>query len=63
MDSEKRLTFAPNEVQFARDFKICVLPTSELFKAVVRVLDGSKLSRNEIEKKILDADPICKLVE
>jgi len=62
LDSKKRLTFEPNEIEFAQDFKICVLPTSELFKAVVHILKGNKLSRNEIEKRILEANPICKLV-
>jgi len=63
LDSKKRLSFEKNEIDFAHDFNICVLPTSELFKAVVYILKGNKLSRNEIEKKILEADPICKLLD
>lgn len=62
LDSKKRLMFEPNEIEFAQDFKICVLPTSELFRAVVHILEGNKLSRNEIEKRILEANPICKIV-
>jgi len=62
-DSTKRLRFEKNEIDFARDFNICVLPTNELFKAVVYILEGNKLSRNEIEKKILEAAPLCKLFD
>lgn len=63
LGSKKRLKFELNEIEFSRDFKICILSTSELFKAVVHILGGKKLSRNEIEKRILEANPICKLVE
>jgi hypothetical protein len=62
LDSKKRLMFEPNEIEFAQDFEICVLSTSELFKAVIHILKGNKLSRNDIEKRILEANPICRLV-
>jgi len=61
-DSKKRLHFEPNEIEFAKDFKICVLPTVELFNAVKYVLQGNKLPREENEKRILEADAICKLI-
>lgn len=63
LSSKKRIKFEPNEIQFAQEFKICVLPTRELFKAVIHILNGGKLSRNEFEEKILNANPICTLVD
>jgi len=60
--SKKRVMFEPNEIEFAQDFDICVLPTSELFRAVVHVLKGNTISRNEIEKRILIANPVCRLL-
>jgi len=60
--SDLRLKFEPNEIEFAKRFQLCVLPTVELFKAVVHVLKGNNLTREEIENKILKADPICKLI-
>jgi hypothetical protein len=62
-DSKMRLKFEPNEIEFAKRFNLCVLPTVELFKAVVHVLKGNQLPREEIERKILEAKPICKLVD
>jgi hypothetical protein len=62
-DPKLRLKFEPNEIEFAKRFQLCVLPTVELFKAVVHVLNGNKLPRDEIEKRILEAKPICKLVD
>jgi hypothetical protein len=61
-DSSLRLRFEPNEIQFAQRFQLCVLPTVELFKAVAHVLNGNKLTRDEIESKLLKANPICKLI-
>lgn len=62
LDSSKRLHFETNEIDFAKDFNICILPTSELFKAVRYVLEENTLSREDIESKMLDAEPICILV-
>jgi len=62
-DSKKRIWFEKNEIDFAKDFNICVLPTSELFKAVVYVLEGNRLLRSDIEKRILEANPLCKLLD
>lgn len=63
LNSEMRTHFEPNEMKFAKDFHLCILPTCEIFKAVVEVLKGNKIKREEIEKRILEASPICKLVD
>ncbi len=62
-ESKLRLKFEPNEIEFAKDFNLCVLPSVELFKAVVAVLNGKKIPRELIEKRILEASPICKIVD
>jgi len=61
LDSDKRTKYEPNEIEFAQDFGLCILPTSELFKAVKNTLSGKGFLREEIESRILSADPICNL--
>lgn len=61
--SQKRTDFAPNQMEWAQDINMCVLPTVEIFKAVVEILKGNKISRDEIERRILEADPLCILID
>jgi len=62
-ESDKRKNFASNQIQAAQQYKLCILPTIEIFKAVVKKLGGNPIGRYEIERRILNADPICKLVD
>ena len=61
--SKLRLHYEPNEIEFANDFKLCIIPTTELFKAVVYVLSGKSIKRTEIERRILNAEPVCKIID
>jgi hypothetical protein len=61
--SKLRLRYEPNEIEFAKDFNLCIIPTIELFKAVVQELKGKSVGRSEIERRILNAKPVCKIVD
>ena len=60
-DSEKRISFPKNQIEDAQDVDVCILPTIELFRAVKEKMQGKEINRIDIEKKILEADPVCKL--
>lgn len=49
----ERSDFEHNEVIYARDHNICILPSSVLFEIVKRHLGGEKISRKDIEQSIV----------
>lgn len=60
---DKREEFAPNELTYAQERKICMLPTHEIFKALIEKMKGNKeITRKSIEQKIVSADGLCKLI-
>lgn len=61
LESEKRIEYSDNEIEFAQDFGLSILPTAELFNAVKKHLNGEGLTREQIESRLLSANPICNL--
>ena len=60
---KRKQEFAPNEIDYAQKREICILPTEEIFNAVVEKLKGNKrLTREYIEEKITSTNGICKLI-
>ena len=55
--------FEPNEFDYAKTRKICILPTFEIFKAVTEKMNNNpEITRENIEKKILSSNGLCKLI-
>lgn len=61
---EQREHFEPNELKFAGQREICILPSHELFYATIKKIDGSsELTRKLVEEKIAKSNGICRLSE
>lgn len=59
---KQREHFEANELKFAKQREICILPSHEIFYAVVEKMKGnSKFTRKSIEEKIESSKDICKL--
>lgn len=56
--------FEPNEKEYAKSRKICILPTYEIFKAVVEKTknNNEQINRNKIESILASNNGLCKLV-
>jgi len=53
--------FEDNELKYARSREICILPSHEIFHAVVEKMKGnSQITRKFIEEKIATSHGICK---
>jgi len=63
-DSESdRKHFEPNEFEYAETRNICILPSCDLFNAVVEKLkENPAITRENLEKKILNAKGLCTLI-
>lgn len=60
---EKREHFESNELDYARTRDICILPSHEIFNAVVEKMKNNlNITRENIERKISEAKGLCKLV-
>jgi len=60
---EKREEFAPNELEYAQKREICILPSHEIFNAIIEKMKGNKeVTRKVIEEKIISASGLCKLI-
>ena len=60
---EQREHFEENELRYARQREICILPSQEIFDAVVeRMEDNTKINRSLIEERIASSKGICRLV-
>lgn len=58
-----RRHFAPNQFEYAEERKICILPTCELFEAIIeKIKNNPEITREKIEEKILNANGLCSLV-
>lgn len=53
-----RLQFEPNEIKYAQRRQICVIPTCILYDTVVSIFKKRKLTRINIEQKILNCNGI-----
>lgn len=61
---EQREHFEDNELEYAESRTICILPSHEIFSAVVEKMKGNtRISRKFIEEKIITTNGICNLVE
>ena len=61
---KKREHFEGNEKEYARTREICILPSHEIFNAVVEKMRGNpQITRKFIEEKITSAKGMCKLIE
>lgn len=59
---KEREHFEDNELKFARQREICILPSHEIFYAVVEKIKGNpQLARKSIEEKIVASNEICRL--
>jgi|YelNatPaOPRAMG01_1025707.scaffolds.fasta_scaffold47196_4 hypothetical protein len=60
-NQEKREHFEKNEMEYAEKREICILPTHEIFYAVIAKLNGDpEITRKYIEEKIANAKGLCK---
>ena len=59
---ERRKHFEPNELEFVKTRKICIIPTYVLFEAANKILDGQDPNRNEIEQKIFSTNGILESI-
>ena len=55
---KERKLFAPNQIEFAKLRKICIIPTYVLFEAVKKALEGHKPDRDKIEQEIFDTNGV-----
>lgn len=61
---KQREHFEKNELKFARQREICILPSHEIFYALVEKIKGNpQITRKLIERKIAASSGICKLSE
>ena len=59
---QKREHFEKNEIEYAEKREICILPTHEIFNAVVAKLNKDpKITRKYIEEQIANSNGLCKL--
>lgn len=57
-----RSHFEPNELEYAKTRKICIIPTFEIFNVVILKLNGDpSITREAIEEKIIATDGLFKL--
>ena len=62
-NSRQREHFEPNELKYAGSRDICILPSHEIFKAVIEKMNNSSaIIRKNLEEKIASAKGLCKLV-
>lgn len=60
---KKREQFAPNELDYARTREICILPTTQLFRAIVKKMTtDEEPSRVAIEEKLAKSNGLCALI-
>ncbi len=63
-NQKKKEHFEKNELHYADTRNICVLPSHEIFYAVVEKMKGNpQITRKFIEEKIAESKGICKLSE
>lgn len=61
---KQREHFEENELKFARQREICILPSHEIFYAFVEKMKGNtQITREFIEEKIASAKGLCKISE
>ena len=59
---QKREHFEENEIEDTEKREICILPTHEIFNAVVAKLNKDpKITRKYIEEQIANSNGLCKL--
>jgi hypothetical protein len=59
---KNREQFEPNELKYAKERKICILTSHEIFNAVVeKMKNNPKITRKNIEQKIASAKGLCEL--
>jgi len=61
---KQREHFEKNELKFARQREICILPSHEIFYAIVEKMKGNpQITRKFIEEKIAATNKVCKVSE
>ena len=58
----RRKCFEPNELEYAKTRKICIIPTYVLFEAVNKVLGGQSPARSDIEQKFFNTNGILESI-
>ena len=58
----QRKLFEPNEIEYAKSRKICIIPSYVLFEAVNKILAGQSPVRPKIEQLILDTDGVLESI-
>ena len=59
---KKRRHFEPNELEFAKTRKICIIPSYVLFESINKVLNGKTPDRSKIEQLIFNTNGVLESI-